>query len=186
MAGKTRPTLSGVGLIALCFLGSGLMRLSDDGWALAQGIGELARGEDADAPAPDPEALLAAIREREAQLAAEEARLADRRQTLNVAEEKLAEQLAAFEKAQENLTKTLALADEAAERDIQRMTTIYENMKPDDAARIFDRMEVSFAAGLLSRMQPDIAAEVMTEMEPDSAYAVTVTIASRNAAVPKE
>ena len=103
-----------------------------------------------------------------------------------MAEAKLAEQLAAFETAQKNLEQTLALADQAAERDIARMTTVYENMKPADAARIFERMDVAFAAGLLSRMRPDLAAEVLTGMTADSAYAVTLTIASRNAAVPTE
>ena len=41
------------------------------------------------------------------------------------------------------------MADKAAERDIARMTTVYENMKPAEAARIFERMDVKFAAGLL-------------------------------------
>ena len=92
------PMLSGVGLIVLCFLASAALRLSGSGWALAQGVGELAEG----AAAPG-DAMLAAIREREAELDAEERRLAERRQTLSVAEAKLAEQLAAFETAQKNL-----------------------------------------------------------------------------------
>ena len=29
------------------------------------------------------------------------------------------------------------------------MTTVYENMKPAEAARIFERMDVTFASGLL-------------------------------------
>jgi flagellar motility protein MotE (MotC chaperone) len=105
---------------------------------------------------------------------------------LNVAETKLAEQLAAFEQAQKNLEATLAMADQAAERDIARMTTVYENMKPEEAAKIFERMDVSFAAGLLARMRPELAAKVLTGMTADAAYAVTVTVASRNAAVPTE
>jgi flagellar motility protein MotE (MotC chaperone) len=175
--------LGGIGLIVVCFFGSAALRLTDDNWALAQGIGEAA-GSDAAAPAADGDALLAAIREREAQLAAEEKRLADRRQSLDVAEEKLKEQLAAFEKAQANLEKTLAMADQAAEKDIARMTTVYEAMKPAEAAKIFEKMEVSFAAGLLARMRPEAAASVLTGMSPEAAYAVTLTIASRNHGVP--
>ena len=101
-----------------------------------------------------------------------------------MAEAKLAEQLAAFDKAQKNLEKTLSMADQAAEKDIARMTTVYETMKPAEAAQIFERMDVAFAAGLLSRMRPDVAAKVLTGMNADTAYAVTLTIASRNAAVP--
>ena len=175
--------LGGIGLIVICFFGSAALRLTDDNWALAQGIGEAATGEAA-ASASDGAPLLAAIREREAQLDAEQKRLADRQQSLNVAEAKLQEQLAAFEKAQANLEKTLSIADEAAEKDIARMTTVYENMKPAEAAKIFEKMDVDFAAGLLARMRPEVAANVLTGMTPESAYAVTLTIASRNHGVP--
>ena len=179
MAATGHPVLSGMGLIVCCFFGSAALRLTDNGWALAEGIGEAA-----DAETPDKDQLLQAIRQREAQLAAEEKRLADRKQTLGVAEAKLAEQLAAFEKARKNLEETLAMADQAAERDLARMTTVYENMKPAEAAKIFETMDVGFAAGLLARMRPDVAAQVLTGMKPETAYAVTLTIASRNAAVP--
>lgn len=175
--------LGGIGLIVLCFFGSAALRVTDDDWALAEGLGEAAAGETG-ASAKGGEALLAAIRDREAQLDAEEKRLADRRQSLDVAEEKLQEQLAAFQKAQANLEKTLAMADEAAERDIARMTTVYENMKPAEAAKIFEKMDVAFAAGLLARMRPEVAANVLTGMTPEAAYAVTLTIASRNHGVP--
>lgn len=178
-----RPMLSGMGLVVCCFFASAALRLTDDGWALAQGVGEAAAPG---ATGSDKDRLLEAIREREAQLEAEEKRLADRRQTLGVAEAKLAEQLAAFEKAQANLEKTLAMADQAAERDLARMTTIYENMKPAEAAKIFETMDVAFAAGLLARMRPDMAAQVLAGMTPETAYAVTLTVASRNARVPTE
>lgn len=183
MATDARRALGGVGLIVLCFVGSGALRFVEAGAALAD---DMASAEAPTAQPADGDALLAAIREREARLRAEEARLADRAQTLGVAEAKLAEQLAAFETAQRQLADTLALADEAAERDIARMTTVYENMKPADAARIFARMDVNFAAGLIARMRPELAAAVLTDMEADAAYAVTLTIASRNAGVPTE
>lgn len=186
----TGPQIGGVGLIVLCFLGSAALRLTESGAAIAQEIGELTSGapETSEAAPSDdaPDALLTAIRDREAQLEAEERRIADRAQTLNVAETKLAEQLAAFEAARAKLEETLAQADSAAENDIARMTTVYENMKPAEAARIIERMEVRFAAGLMARMRPEIAAQVLAGMEADAAYAVTLTIASRNAAVPTE
>ena len=174
--------LGGIGLIVVCFFGSAALRLTDDNWALAEGIGDAAAGETK--PAQDGQALLTAIGERQAQLDAEEKRLADRKQSLSVAEQKLQEQLAAFAKAQANLEKTLASADQAAEKDIARMTTVYEAMKPAEAAKIFEKMDVSFAAGLLARMRPEAAASVLGGMAPESAYAVTLTIASRNHGVP--
>lgn len=184
------PAIGGLGLIVLCFVGSAGLRLTENGVAFAEEISAAASSE-ADHKADEASAgtadtLLASIREREAQLDAERKRLADRAQTLSVAETKLAEQLAAFEIARKNLEDTLAVADKAAERDIAQMTTVYESMKPADAAKIFERMDVGFAAGLLGRMRPETAAEVLAGMSADSAYAITVTVASRNAAVPKQ
>ena len=182
MARPSGPALGGIGLIVLCFAASAVLRAGDAGSAWAE---EAAHTVGAPAaPPPDKDALLATIRDREAQLDAEEKRLADRRQTLGVAETKLSEQLAAFEKARKQLEATLATADKAAEKDIDRVTLVYENMKPAEAAKILDRMDVAFAAGLMSRMRPEIAAQVLSGMNPDAAYAVTLTIASRNSAVP--
>ena len=180
MRQRGAPVLSGVGIIVVCFFASAALRLSDSGWAMAEGV---AAGG-ATAPGVPSEAMLAALQEREAELDAEEKRLADRRQTLGVAEKKLQEQLAAFETAQKNLERTLAMADGAAEKDIARMTTVYENMKPAEAAKIVERMDVKFAAGLVARMRPELAAQVLAGMNEDAAYAVTLTIASRNAGVP--
>lgn len=190
-SGTSAPAFGGIALIVVCFIGSAGLRLGDSGPAIAQEIGTMTAGSpgEADKPAAKTEpadALLAAIREREEQLDVRAQDLANRAQALRVAEEKLAEQLDAFEQAQRNLEETLAVADQAAERDIARMTTVYENMKPEDAARIIEQMDVAFAAGLLARMRPEIAAQVMTGMDPGTAYALTLTIASRHSDVPTE
>jgi len=177
--------IGGVAIIVACLLGSAAMRLVESGAAIAGEIGALGAGAEAEAAAGG-DALLAAIREREAALAAEETRMADRRQALNVAEAKLAEQLAAFETAQRQLEETLAMADKAAERDIAMMTAVYESMKPADAARIVGTMDVSFASGLMVELRPETAAAILSGMAPEQAYAITLTIASRNARVPKE
>lgn len=180
--GGARRAMGGVGLIVACFLASAGLRALDSGAAIAAEA--TARLGGAAPPAPGAEALLAAIRDREAALAAAERKMAERQQTLNVAEAKLAEQLAAFEKAQKGLEGTLAMADKAAERDIDLMTAVYEAMKPADAARIFARMDVTFASGLLVRLDPKTAAAILTGMEPEAAYALTLTASSRNAGVP--
>jgi hypothetical protein len=101
-----RRTLGGVGLIVLCFIGSGALRLVEAGSAVAEEMAA-AEASGADAQDADADALLTAIREREARLRAEEARIADRTQTLSVAEAKLAEQLAAFERRSAKLEDTL-------------------------------------------------------------------------------
>jgi flagellar motility protein MotE (MotC chaperone) len=187
MAAKRNGNAIGaVALIAACFLASAGLRAGGVGFALAQdALGGTPSAEAGCVPQAADE-LLAAIREREAQLERDAERLTERRQTLNVAEAKLAEQLAAFEEARAGLEETIALTDGAAERDIAQMTAVYERMKPEDAARIFERMELSFASGLLVRMNADSAAQVLTGMDADTAYAITLMIASRNARAPTD
>ncbi len=180
----TLPTVSGLSLIVMCFFGSAVLRMSDNGLALAEEIQKAVSETESPPPPDEASGLMKALKDREAQLDAEAKRQADRAQTLNVAEAKLAEQLAAFAKAQKQLEATLASADKAAEKDIDRMTAVYESMKPAEAARIIEKMDVAFASGLLSRMRPEMTAQVMSAMDPEIAYAVTLTIASRNSRVP--
>lgn len=129
--------------------------------------------------------LLQALQEREARLSARERQLEMRAKALAVADEEIMRRLADMEEAEAGLRQTLALADGAAEKDISRLVTVYESMKPKDAAALFQTMEPTFAAGFLARMRPDVAAAVMTGLPPDVAYSISVIMAGRNAKVPK-
>lgn len=183
-------------LIAACLAVSGMLRLTYTGAALAKEISALsttgpAAEDDAEsfstcAAEQTPSALLAAIRERTTTLQQQELQLADRRQTLAVVEKKVAEQILAMNEAETKLAATLAIADEATEKDLARLTAVYENMKPKNAADIFAGMDIRFAAGFLARMRPDAAANILAGLPTDKAYAISLTIAGRNADAPTE
>ena len=81
---------------------------------------------------------------------------------------------------------TGALADGAAEADIQRLTAVYQAMKPKDAAALFNTMSPEFAAGFLGRMQPQSAAAVLAALDPQAAFGISALIAGRNAKAPTE
>ena len=108
-----------------------------------------------------------------------------RSKALSVIDEEITKRLTALEQAEVELRGTLALADNAAENDLARLTSVYENMKPKDAAALFGAMEPDFAAGFLGRMRPDAAAAVLAGLSPDAAYSISVILASRNANAPK-
>lgn len=175
--------------IALLLGGAAVLRL-------AHGIGEAAAmigsgSESPSAPAPpateiDPPALLAALRAREARVEERERALAARMQALALVEGEIGRRLAALEAAEARLSATLALAARAAEDDLARLTAVYEAMKPQDAAALFAEMAPEFAAGFLARMRPDAAAAVMAGLPPRLAYTISVLLAGRNAAVPRE
>lgn len=141
----------------------------------------------ANAPvAPEPGVLLQAIKEREAFLDQWQRDLQDHARALEIADAEIDRKLAELVEAEAALRATVAMADGAAEQDISRLTTVYENMKPKDAAALFEEMPPEFAAGFLGRMRPEAAAEVMAGMAPETSFAISVVMAGRNANAPTE
>lgn len=134
----------------------------------------------------DTGSLLAALQAREIRLDERDSQISERMQALDVAETEIEEKLQALIIAEERLSATLALADGASESDLMRLTTVYENMKPKEAAALFTEMAPQFAAGFLGMMRPDVAALIMTELEPEVAYSFSVVLAGRNANVPTD
>lgn len=182
--GRRRAGRGVLVILALTLASSGALRLG-------QGVGQaLARAPDAAGDplvcAEPPLALANALSRREARVATQEAALADRLSALALADQAIERQLAALADAEASLASTMALADGAAEADLARLTTVYESMKPKDAAMLFGAMAPEFAAGFLGRMRPEAAAAVLSGMQTDAGYAVSVLLAGRNANVPTE
>lgn len=134
---------------------------------------------------PDLSGVLAALKRREDAVLMKEQSIADRMTALSVANRQIDQKLAQLTEAEAALKSTLALADEASENDLARLTAVYENMKPQQAAELFEQMEPNFAAGFLGRMQPASAAGVMASLTPETAYTISVVLAGRNTNVPK-
>lgn len=175
-------------LLALILASSGALRL---GHGVGAAMALQAGGDQTEAQPPlqcpePPLALAEALRERGATLAVREAALNDRMAALALAEEAIAARLTELETAEAKLRATLSIADGAAEKDLERLTAVYEAMKPAEAAALFETMAPEFAAGFLGRMRPDAAAAVVSGMKPETAYAISVLIAGRNALAPKE
>jgi flagellar motility protein MotE (MotC chaperone) len=177
-------------ILSLMLVTSGLLRLGTEaGQAIAL---EAARPDPTEVapvactPPPDIATVLAALQDREAEADARAARIESRMQALRMAEREIAAQMAALTAAEEKLAATLALAETAAEDDLSKLTSVYENMKPKDAAALFESMSPEFAAGFLARMRAEAAAGIMAGLSPDSAYSVSVILAGRNARAPTE
>lgn len=134
-------------------------------------------------PDADQGALLAAIRERAAQLDKREATLAERERLLEIVEKRIDEKTVKLAEMKTELENRLTFAETAAEQDIVQLARMYESMKPARAGEIFNAMEPAFAAGFLTQMNRENAALVLANMETEKAYAASIIIAGRNAAV---
>lgn len=181
-------------VVAGLLIGSALLRLGDGaGQALARGPDEIVTdgiettpiGQACKTP-KDLEAMLTAFSEREERIASREVALKDRMHALQIADEAVTRKLTELSEAEEQLRATIALAETAAEDDLDRLTRVYENMKPKQAAALFEEMDPNFAAGFLARMRPESAAAVMAGLSPEAAHLFSVVLAGRNADVPRE
>ncbi len=178
-------------LLAGLLAASGVLRLGGEAGQVWANAGDPATSEIAAPPQAcqsdaDVTAMLDAFQDRESRLTTREGQLTDRLQALHVAEAQIAERLASLTAAETALSATLATAATASDDDIGRLTAVYENMKPKDAAALFAEMAPEFAAGFLGRMRPDAAAALMSGLDPANAYAISVILAGRNALVPRE
>ncbi|MHA3915584.1 MotE family protein [Halovulum sp. GXIMD14793] len=177
-------------LLIACFLVSGGLRVLTVGQAYAEQAGNAPETPEmaaVDCPPPeDADVLLTVVQERAQQLDERDAKMAERLAVLQIAEAEFEKRRDELIAAEEKLAATLAIADNAAERDIQQLTAVYEEMKPKNAAEIFDSMDPAFAAGFLIRMAPQSAANILSAMDKNTAYTTSVIMASRNVGAPKE
>jgi flagellar motility protein MotE (MotC chaperone) len=74
--------------------------------------------------------------------------------------------------------------DDAAEANLRRLVTVYESMKPEEAARIFETMEGSVLLDVVTRMGERRLAPILAQMSPAKAQALTIAMANRRSLVP--
>jgi len=176
-------------LLATMFFAAGLSRLG-------LGVAEVIAGEtfaDAAEAAPlplphadDPGDLFAALQARRAELDAFEAAIEARAQTLRDAEVELQRSMEQLLAAETRLAATLRITATAAEDDLAHLTSVFESMKPPQAAALFSQMDTEFAAGFVSRLRPDFAGEVMSALDPLIAYGISAVLAGRHARTPRQ
>lgn len=180
-------------VLALIFVASAASRGIEGGEAFWLATQEIlaSRAEASASDGTDPTGLddelpevLAALAAREAELDRREASLDERERALEVAEAEIRTNLAALQAAEAALEQTIALADGAAQRDLERLTRMYETMKPKEAAALFEAMDPNFAAGFLAQMAPGSAAQILEGLRPETAYLLSTVMAGRNMAVP--
>jgi flagellar motility protein MotE (MotC chaperone) len=72
--------------------------------------------------------------------------------------------------------------EQKSEADVARfkgIITMYEGMKPKDAAKIFDRLEMPVLFDIASQIAPRKMADILGLMQPESAERLTVELARR-------
>lgn len=68
---------------------------------------------------------------------------------------------------------------EAENARFKGIVTMYEGMKPKDAAKVFDRLEMSVLFEIASQIAPRKMSDIMGQMQPEAAERLTVELARR-------
>ncbi|VAW11373.1 Flagellar motility protein MotE, a chaperone for MotC folding [hydrothermal vent metagenome] len=122
-------------------------------------------------------ALLESLRKRRAELDARAAALEMRENLLKAAEQRIDEKLSALKVYDSKIEARFKKQEDAENEQFANLVSMYENMKPKDAARIFNRLETVVLLNVASRMKPRKLAPVLSRMESASAERLTMEIA---------
>lgn len=82
--------------------------------------------------------------------------------------------------AEDRLREALGQAKESANKDVEIVVSLYEKMKPKQAASTFEMMDPALASGLLSKMNAEVASSILANLSSEKAYAISVYLSGRN------
>lgn len=100
-----------------------------------------------------------------------------REQLLNAAEKRVEERIAELKEIEARINERLGAQDAENEARLAGVVSMYESMKPKDAARIFERLDMGVLIEVAKRMQPRKLSAVLAAMDPVSAQDLTVELA---------
>jgi flagellar motility protein MotE (MotC chaperone) len=135
-------------------------------------------------PSGAERAILERLQERRQELDTRARELDIRESLLKAAEKRIDAQLAELKQVEARITTETAQKDEAEAGRFKSLVTMYENMKPRDAAKIFDRLETNVLIQVASKINPRQMSEILAQMSPEVAERLTVELASKAQAAP--
>jgi len=136
-------------------------------------------------PSGAERALLERLQERRQELDTRARELDIRESLVNAAEKRIEAHLAELKDAEGRITAQTQKKEDAEATRFKGLVTMYETMKPRDAAKIFDRLDIGVLIEVASKINPRQMAEILAQMSPDTAERLTVELASRAQQVAK-
>ena len=128
--------------------------------------------------------VLRQLAKRRDELDARAKALDDREALLKATEQKIAEEVKQMQQMKAGYEQAKTARDDAAEANLRRLVTVYESMKPEEAARIFETMEGAVLLDVVTRMGERRLAPILAQMSPGKAQALTIAMANRRTLIP--
>ena len=129
-------------------------------------------------------AVLESLGKRRRTLDDHEGQLDLREKLLQATEERVQKRVDELKALEKSIESAVEEKKKQEEGEIAGLVTMYENMKPKDAARIFDRLNLPVLLKVVRQMKPRKMADILAKMSPEAAERLTVAIATEAGAVP--
>jgi len=128
---------------------------------------------------PAERAILERLQERRQEIDARARELDIREGLLKAAETKLEQRLAELKEMEKRINDATQAKEGSEAGRFKGLVTMYENMKPKDAAKVFDRLELPVLVQVTNLINPRKMSDILGQMSPDAAERLTTELASR-------
>ena len=136
--------------------------------------------EDAQPQIPASErAILERLQARRQEIEARQREIDIRESLLKSAEKRIENKVDEMKAVESRISTTQAEHKAAEAQRMKGLVTMYEGMKPKDAARVFDRLEMGVLIEIASQIAPRKMSDIMGVMSPEAAERLTVEMARR-------
>jgi flagellar motility protein MotE (MotC chaperone) len=134
---------------------------------------------DSGLPSGAERAILERLQARRQELDARGRELDIREGLIQSAEKRMDSRLTELKEVEERIKAETQQKDDAEAARLKGLVTMYENMKPRDAAKIFNGLDSAVLIDVVSAINPRQMSEILAQMSADVAQRLTVELASR-------
>ncbi len=124
-------------------------------------------------------AILERLQARRQEIEARQREIDIRESLLKSAEKRIENKVEEMKAVETRISATQAEQKAAEAQRMKGLVTMYEGMKPKDAARVFDRLEMGVLIEIASAIAPRKMSDIMGLMSPEAAERLTVEMARR-------
>ena len=124
-------------------------------------------------------AILERLQARRQELEARAREIDIRESLLKAAEKRIESRVEELEAVESRITTATEQKNEAETARFKGIVTMYESMKPKDAAKVFDRLEMSVLFEIASQIAPRKMSDILGLMSTEAAERLTIELARR-------
>jgi flagellar motility protein MotE (MotC chaperone) len=128
---------------------------------------------------PSERALLERLQARRQELEARAREIDIRENLLKSAEKRIEGKVEELKAVESRIGVATEQKKEADDARLKGLITMYEGMKPKDAAKVFDRLEMGVLFEIASKIAPRKMSDILGLMSPEAAERLTVEMARR-------